>query len=119
MKVQEIMKTEFGIEMEKVIRQWDAALEIPDRDENQMVVRALAWCQAQWEVYKLALKQFCGKEYFFTRTDEYFGICTEDETEFLMKQYRERTEHSRYYATKDDVRRAMKETRRQAEALGL
>ena len=48
-------------------------------------MRDLAWCQAQWEVYKLALKHFYGVEYFFTRTDEYFGICTEDESDWLMK----------------------------------
>lgn len=34
---------------------------------------------------KLAIKQFYGIEFFFTRTDEYFGIVTEDEADWLMK----------------------------------
>ena len=40
---------------------------------------------AQLEVYKMAIKYFCGIEYHFTRTDEYFGLVTEDETDWLIK----------------------------------
>lgn len=43
------------------------------------------WCQAQWEVYKMAIYQFYGIEYCFTRTDEYFGLVTEDEKDWLFK----------------------------------
>lgn len=42
-------------------------------------------CFAQWAVYKIAIKYFCGIEYNFTRTDEYFGLVTEDETDWLIK----------------------------------
>ena len=42
-------------------------------------------CFAQWDVYKMAIKQFYGIEYNFTRTDEYFGLVTEDETDWLIK----------------------------------
>lgn len=33
----------------------------------------------------MILRQFYGMEFHFTRTDEYFGIVTEDETVWLMK----------------------------------
>lgn len=42
-------------------------------------------CPAQWEVYKMAVRQFYGIEYCFTRTNEYFGVCSEDETNWLFK----------------------------------
>jgi hypothetical protein len=82
------MKTEFGCEMEEVIQAWDKALGDKYRaDVDFHTLQTLAWCQAQWEVYKLAMKQFYGIEYNFTRTDEYFGVCTDDE-DFLFKIYR-------------------------------
>lgn len=37
------------------------------------------------DVFKLAIKQFYGIEYHFTRTEEYFGLVTEDETDWLLK----------------------------------
>ena len=45
-------------------------------------------CQDRWEVFKLAIRQFYGIEFNFTRTDEYFGICNDDETIWLMKENR-------------------------------
>lgn len=33
----------------------------------------------------MAVRQFYGIEYCFSRTDEYFGVCTEDETDWLFK----------------------------------
>ncbi len=89
MNKQKFMRTEFGVAMERTIKRWDAALNVPKKDSKPEILRELAWCQAQWEVYKLALKQFYGKEYFFTRTDDYFGICTEDESDYLLKVDRE------------------------------
>lgn len=80
---EQFLKSEFGSELEGVIKAWDIALQ-QSRNASE-TLRDLAWCQAQWEVYKLALKHFYGVEYFFTRTDEYFGICTEDESDWLMK----------------------------------
>ncbi len=71
--------------------------------ENKDVLRTLAWCQAQWEVYRMAIKHFYGVEYHFTRTDECFGLCTEDESDFLFKKHRELQQSSRYEATKEDV----------------
>ena len=80
---EQFLKSEFGSELEGVIKAWDIALQ-QSRNASE-TLRDLAWCQAQWEVYKLALKHFYGVEYFFTRTDAYFGICTEDESDWLMK----------------------------------
>lgn len=75
------LKTEFGAELENCIKCWDKWIIENDH-------KAALWCQAQWEVYKIALKQFYKIEYFFTRTDEYFGVVTEDETDWLIKIYR-------------------------------
>lgn len=105
------LKTEFGSEMECVIKAWDMALQQPRNEAKTL--RDLAWCQAQWEVYKLALKHIYGVEYFFSRTYEYFGICTEDESDWLMKVDRELSNDSRYIVTKDDIARAMKATRKE------
>lgn len=92
---QKFMKTEFGQGMEGVIRAWDMALQ--QSREDSTTLRDLAWCQAQWEVYRLAIKQFYGVEYHFTRTDEYFGVCTEDESDYLMKIYRIPVKHGKPY----------------------
>lgn len=46
-------------------------------------------CLAQHEVYQMAVKQFYGVEYHFSRTDDYFGLCTEDEQDWLFKYDRE------------------------------
>lgn len=72
------IKTEFGTEMCNCIDCWDLYLE-------RMEYRSADLCQAQWEVYKLALKHFYGIEYHFTRTDEDYGIVTEDYSDWLYK----------------------------------
>lgn len=43
---------------------------------------------AQWEIYKLFIKEIYGITYYFTRTSEYYGICTVDNTDWLFKIYR-------------------------------
>lgn len=108
---EKFLKSEFGGELECVITLWDIALQ-KNRHEAS-TLRDLAWCQAQWEVYKMAIKHFYGIEYNFTRTDEYYGLCTEDEQDWLIKINRELVENSRYIATKDEIRKAMKMTREQ------
>lgn len=60
--------------------------------EYKVAKECAARCQAQWEVYKMAVRQFYGIEYCFSRTDEYFGICTEDETDWLFKVDRNTSE---------------------------
>lgn len=87
---EKFLKTELGGELDSCIRAWDEALDnqivypygtVPHED----AAKTAYWCQAQWEVYKIAIKQFYGIEYCFTHTDEYFGLVTEDETDWLIK----------------------------------
>lgn len=77
---EKFMKTEMGGELEETIRTWDKAL-----DERRKATPGIGnpdqglgfkyWdntcrsCQDRWEVFKLAIKQFYGIEFFFTRTD--------------------------------------------------
>ncbi len=86
LKKKKFLETEFGGELECMITTWNQALEKHNRiNEDKEVLKTLAWCQAQWEVYRMAIKHFYGVEYHFTRTDEYYGLCTEDEIDWLMK----------------------------------
>lgn len=41
---------------------------------------------ARLEVFKLAVKQFYSVEYCFTRTDDYYGLVTEDGLDWLLKR---------------------------------
>lgn len=66
MNKEQFLKTEFGGELESTITAWDDALS--RNREDKEVLRTLAWCQAQWEVYRMAIKHFYGVEYHFTRT---------------------------------------------------
>lgn len=92
----QFLASEFGKELVSMITAWDQALEKNSRiGEDKEVLRTLAWCQAQWEVYCMAIKHFYGVEYHFTRTDEYYGLCTEDESDWLMKVDRELTSCSK------------------------
>ena len=109
---EQFLKTEFGSELECTITAWNQALEKHNRTgEDKDILRTLAWCQAQWEVYRMAIKHFYGVEYHFTRTDEYYGLCTEDESDWLMKVDREQVNSPRYEATREDVVAAMKAVR--------
>ncbi|MBR2401953.1 MAG: hypothetical protein IKB01_04160 [Lachnospiraceae bacterium] len=109
---EQFLKTEFGSELECMITAWNQALEKHNRTgEDKDILRTLAWCQAQWEVYRMAIKHFYGVEYHFTRTDEYYGLCTEDESDWLMKVDREQVNSPRYEATREDVVAAMKAVR--------
>lgn len=78
MNIEKFLKTELGSGLQECVTAWDKCLEVGDE-------KAEYRCQAQWEVYKMAVRQFYGIEYCFTRTDEYFGVCTEDETNWLFK----------------------------------
>lgn len=94
------MKTELGSEMEAMVKTWDNALDerrkvtpgLSSRTEQEKGLGYKYWnetvksCGDQWSVYKLALMHIYGIEFHFTRTDEYFGVCTEDESIWLMKE---------------------------------
>lgn len=85
---EEFLKSELGLKLQALVRKWDLALQqggMRDPGKQEEIDR----CLAQWEVYQLAMKQFYGLEYHFTRTDEYFGAVTEDEADWLIKVDRE------------------------------
>ena len=90
---EKFLKTELGSSLHECITAFDHWLtelrKFSIDQEYRKTRKAADWCQAQWEVYQMALKQFYGVEYHFTRTDEYFGVCTEDETDWLFKVERE------------------------------
>ena len=92
LNVEEFMETEMGIELKATVTAWDRALSKRRKDADgfgfyhwDSICRE---CLSKWEVFQLAIKQFYGIEFWFTRTDDYFGACTEDESVWLMKVYR-------------------------------
>lgn len=91
-KLDKFLLTEFGSSMVACVEAWDDTLSrISYNDLSDKMIRLREDCsclQARWEVYKMALKYIFGVDYHFTRTDEYFGICTADESEWLIKKER-------------------------------
>lgn len=92
---EKFLETELGSELDSCIRAWDEALDNQflypyGTISHENAEKIAHWCQAQWEVYKIAIKQFYGVEYWFTRTEDYFGLVTEDESDWLLKVVRER-----------------------------
>lgn len=91
MNKEKFLKTELGSSLQECIIAWDFWLTKLQTNgpewsaEYQSYRKSADWCQAQWEVYKMAIHQFYSIEYHFTRTDEYFGVVTEDETDWLFK----------------------------------
>lgn len=81
LNIKKFMMTEMGGELEETIKAWDQALEERRKatpgigDPNQGLGFGY-WdctcksCQDRWEVFKLAIRQFYGIEFNFTRTDE-------------------------------------------------
>jgi hypothetical protein len=45
---------------------------------------------ARWDMARLALQSFYGMHYNFTRTAEYYGICNDDESDWLYKVERDK-----------------------------
>lgn len=74
----DFMGTPVGAALEETIHKLERALE---DDNSREVERQMA----KWEVFKLIVWQLTGMEFCFTRTDDYFGLCTEDEKIYLMK----------------------------------
>lgn len=84
------LKTELGANMTECVNAWDNALfeksnHSIDTDEYRRACNVCLWCQAQWEIYQIAVRQFYHIEIHFSRTDEYYGICTDNE-KFLYKR---------------------------------
>lgn len=91
------LRSDMGKHLENMIKMWDEALTTKDnifRGEGTSELEVdVAFaisdrCIARWEVYKIMFKHFYNLDYYFTRTDEYFGICTENESEWLYKFYK-------------------------------
>lgn len=76
---EKFFKTEFGAELKNCIECWEMYLISNDRDSARL-------CQAQWEVYKLVLRQFYSVNYSFTRTDDHYGVVNGDDySDWLFK----------------------------------
>lgn len=93
---EKFLKSELGGNLQECVTAWDHWLtelrkfNIDTVGQKYRETRKAAdWCQAQWEVFQTVMRQFYNVEYHFSRTDEYFGVCTEDETDWLFKVERE------------------------------
>lgn len=82
MDKEEFLKTECGEQLVECIKVLDFCLE---RRGIRSLVDTYIYCSAQWKVWQIVFKQFYGVEYDFIRTDEYFGVVTEDKTDWLFK----------------------------------
>lgn len=93
MNEKQFFKTEFGGELESTVKALDIALEEKRKheifsEEWRREQKAIHELTVRLDVYKQGLRTFYGLDVCFTRTDEYFGLCTEDESYFLMKVQR-------------------------------
>ncbi len=86
---EDFLKTEVGALLRNTVEEWDRALGTLGREHNVKVISTLAWCQARWTVFQAVMRQFYDRDYFFSRTDEYYGICTDDQSDWLFKIDRE------------------------------
>lgn len=90
----EFLQSDLGQTLIKVITLWDEAL-IELRHYHPQTPEFKYWDKVslinreRWEIFQRTLYHFYGIEYHFTRTDEYFGLVTEDETDWLIKIERE------------------------------
>lgn len=87
---EEFLQSELGQSLKGYLIEWDRALDdlakygfgTPDYNEAQKNVFI---CSEMWVGFRMALKYFCGVDYHFTRTDDYFGVCTNDGKDWLFK----------------------------------
>lgn len=93
---EKFLKTEFGSKLQECVTAWDHWLTELDQftfnassTEYKRVRKAADWCQAQWDVYQMAMKQFYGIDFYFKRTEQYFGVYAMDESCYLFEIDRE------------------------------
>lgn len=89
----EFYESEFYHNLLKCVVTLDVALEkqrkcLCGTEEYKLHEAVVNMCLAELEVYEMALKYIFGVEFCLTRTDEYFGLVTEDETYFLFQVMR-------------------------------
>ncbi len=87
---EKFLKTEFGKSLKKCVVHLNAALilsgSFPAGSEEHINARRNIKIRlGEFQVYQLAMRQFYGLELHFLRTDDYFGVCTEDESFWLFK----------------------------------
>lgn len=91
----EFLTTELGVEMALCVARLDIYLRElsacePYSNTYDSYNSLKSEDMARLEVFKLAVKQLYGVEYCFTRTDDYYGMVTEDGTDWLLKRERNR-----------------------------
>ena len=108
------LRTELGSSLEECIIAWDWALDECRQneyytDEYKAARETADRCQAQWEVYKMAIRQFYGVEYCFTRTDKYYGLVKErsagevERKKYKRLRYEDRQEMEKMLKAGDSV----------------
>ncbi len=93
MNKKEFLDTELGRSLKRCIQEWDKA--IIRRGSTRYFDQwdsICVQCRKKWEVFKMTLEQFYGVSYHFIRTNEYFGLVTEDELDWLIKVERKLTD---------------------------
>lgn len=90
-------RTEFGGQMVETVKAIDFYLkershtsQWGEPEKYEGLTKDIDRLFAQFEIFKLAVKQFYGVEYHFTRTDDYFGCCTDNGEDFLFRFEREK-----------------------------
>lgn len=94
---EEFLRTDFGRDLRDCIALWDRAIDDSNihscwTEEYEMDYSIIRTCGERWKVYKEAIKHFYGIEYCLSRTDEYFGLVTEDEKDWLFKEEKKKRE---------------------------
>lgn len=86
----EFLSSELGVKLVECITTLDRSLaelskyEYKCGPEYARLRSGADKCLAQWEVYRAVLQHFYGIEYYFTREEDHFGVCTEDESNWLF-----------------------------------
>lgn len=90
---EKFLKTELGGDLQEIVQALDCYMgELSTKSQWEEPERCkklrddIKNLFAQLNVHKLVMKQFYGREYSFTRTDEYYGLTTEDENDWLIKE---------------------------------
>ena len=80
---EKFLKTELGTHLIECVTSWDKALTtiskcssaLPQsREKYQRALQTVSWCQAQWEIYQLMLKQFYGINARFVNIADFSAI---------------------------------------------
>ncbi|UZQ49814.1 hypothetical protein [Clostridium kluyveri] len=72
--------SEFLKQLENLVYNWDLSIKDGLEELRGHYI-------AMWELAQSALKELTGQDFYFSRTDAYFGICNSD-NEFLIKENR-------------------------------